>query len=162
GPGERVQAWTYNGGIPGPLIRLHVGDRLIVHFSNHLPEPTTVHWHGIRVPFSMDGVPDHSQPAVVPGESFTYDFVADDPGLFWLHPHVMSAAQVGFGLYGGVLVEDPRDGVGIDDPLVLVLSDIGLDADGHSLEAPDSGGPAGMVFGHEGNRVLVNGRYHSR
>src|SRR5687767_7291979 len=55
-PGRRVEAWTYNGGIPGPLIRLRVGDRLIVHFTNRLPAPTTVHWHGVRLGIEMDGV----------------------------------------------------------------------------------------------------------
>src|SRR5262245_16707060 len=90
-PGERVNAWTYNGGIPGPLIRVRAGDRLIVHFSNHLPEATTVHWHGIRVPIQMDGVPDVSQPPVAPGAAFTYDFTVPDAGLYWYHPHVMSA-----------------------------------------------------------------------
>jgi FtsP/CotA-like multicopper oxidase with cupredoxin domain len=111
-PGKVVHAWTYNGGLPGPLIRARVGDRLIVHFKNDLPEPTTVHWHGVRVPIEMDGVPGISQDEVKRGESFTYDFVLRDAGLFWYHPHVMSAAQVGFGLYGALLVEDPSDGVG--------------------------------------------------
>jgi FtsP/CotA-like multicopper oxidase with cupredoxin domain len=155
--GERVQAWTYNGGIPGPLIRVRKGDRLIVHFTNRLAEPTTVHWHGLRVPIAMDGVPIHSQPAVQTGGSFTYDFVTNDAGLFWYHPHVMSAAQVGFGLYGALLVEDPDEQVGVRDELVMVLSDIATDGHGH-FEPPDSGGPAGMVFGREGNHVLVNGR----
>src|SRR3954463_11171737 len=71
-PGKNVQAWTYNGTIPGPLIRAHVGDRIIVHFTNELPEPTTIHWHGVRVPIEMDGVPDVSQPEVKHGETFTY------------------------------------------------------------------------------------------
>ena len=57
--GKTVHAWTYDGGIPGPLIKTHVGDRLIVHFKNELDEPTTVHWHGVRVPIEMDGVPGH-------------------------------------------------------------------------------------------------------
>jgi FtsP/CotA-like multicopper oxidase with cupredoxin domain len=156
-PGHIVKAWTYNGGLPGPLIRVRAGDRLVVHFTNRLPAPTTVHWHGMRVPIEMDGVPEHSQPEVEPGEAFTYDFVASDAGLFWYHPHVLSASQVGFGLYGALLVEDPDDQVGVAAELVLVLSDIAIDEDG-SIEAPDSGGSAGMVFGREGNRVLVNGR----
>ena len=113
-PGRRVEAWTYNGGIPGPLIRLRVGDRLIVHFTNRLPAPTTVHWHGIRLGIQMDGVPDISQPAVKPGEPFTYDFVVPDAGLYWYHPHVMSAAQVGFGLYGALLVEDPAEAMAVE------------------------------------------------
>jgi FtsP/CotA-like multicopper oxidase with cupredoxin domain len=156
--GRRVKAWTYDGMLPGPLIRAKVGDRLIVHFTNDLPQPTTVHWHGVRVPIEMDGVPGISQPEVPRGGSFTYDFVVRDAGLFWYHPHVMSAAQVGFGLYGALLVEDPGDGVGIADELTLVLSDIGFDRNG-TLEPAESGGPAGTVFGREGAYVLVNGKW---
>ena len=158
-PGKRIEAWTYNGTVPGPLIRVRVGDRLIVHFSNKLPKPTTVHWHGLRVPIEMDGVPGISQPEVKPGETFIYDFVVPDAGLFWYHPHVMSAAQVGFGLSGLLLAEDPADTVGVADELVLALNDIGIDETGH-LEDPESGGSAGMAFGREGNNVLVNGRWH--
>jgi FtsP/CotA-like multicopper oxidase with cupredoxin domain len=156
-PGKRVNAWTYNGGLPGPFIRGKVGDRLIVHFKNELDQPTTIHWHGVRVPIEMDGVPGISQPAVEPGESFTYDFMLHDASLYWYHPHVFSAAQVGFGLYGALLVEDPDDGVGIDDELTIVLSDVGFDKAG-KLESAESGGPAGMVFGREGAYLLVNGK----
>ncbi len=156
-PGVRTQAWTYNGGLPGPLIRVRRGDRLIVHFSNRLPQSTTVHWHGVQVPIEMDGVPGVSQPPVEPGGSFTYDFVVPDAGLFWYHPHVMSAAQVGFGLYGALLVEDREDRLDADQ-LVLVLSDIAIDDARGELESPDSGGILGALFGREGNHVLVNGR----
>ncbi len=159
--GVRVQAWTYNGGIPGPLIRVSVGDRLIVHFVNRLPRPTTVHWHGMRVSIEMDGVPGISQPEVRTGESFTYDFKVPDAGLYWYHPHVMSAAQVGFGLYGALLVEDPAEHVAVADELVLVVSDIGIDEKG-VLDSPDSGGSTGMAFGREGNHLLVNGHKNSR
>ena len=126
-PGVRTTVWTYNGGVPGPLIRVRRGDRLIVHFTNRLERPTTVHWHGVQVPIEMDGVPGVSQPPVEPGGSFTYDFVLPDAGLFWYHPHVMSAAQVGSGLYGALLVEDPDEPVNVADQLVLVLSDIAVD-----------------------------------
>jgi FtsP/CotA-like multicopper oxidase with cupredoxin domain len=95
---KEVEAWTYDGGLPGPLIRIRVGSRLMVHFTNNLPKSTTVHWHGVRVPIGMDGVPGISQPDVQPGASFTYDFVVPDAGLFWYHPHVSSALQVGNGL----------------------------------------------------------------
>jgi FtsP/CotA-like multicopper oxidase with cupredoxin domain len=158
---QETEAWTYNGDIPGPLIRARVGDRLIVHFTNKLTQPTTVHWHGMRVPIEMDGVPGISQPEVQPGSSFTYDFVVRDAGLFWYHPHVMSAMQVGYGLYGAVLVEDPAEDAGIADELVLVLSDIGLEDNG-SLMSPEGAGAARMVFGLEGNHVLVNGRERPR
>jgi FtsP/CotA-like multicopper oxidase with cupredoxin domain len=158
-PDLEVEAWTYNGMIPGPLIRVGVGDRLIVHFTNNLPESSTIHWHGLRIPIEMDGVPGYSQPPVETGESFTYDFVVPDAGIFWYHPHVMSAGQVGFGLYGGFLVEDPTEDetVGVADDLVIVLSDIDLNEQGE-LASPDTGGSVGMLFGREGNHVLVNGR----
>jgi len=156
--GKVVHVWTYDGGLPGPLIKTRVGDRLIVHFRNELDEPTTVHWHGVRVPIEMDGVPEISQPEVKKGESFTYDFIVHDAGLYWYHPHVRSAAQVGFGLFGALLVEDPDDGVGVEDQVTIVLSDIGFDAKG-KLEPADSGGSAGMVFGREGDYVLANGRH---
>ena len=66
-PGKPTPAWTYDGGAPGPIIRASVGDRVIVHFHNELPEATTVHWHGVRVPADMDGTPGESQPEVPPG-----------------------------------------------------------------------------------------------
>jgi FtsP/CotA-like multicopper oxidase with cupredoxin domain len=160
-PGQRVEAWTYNGSIPGPLIRLTVGDRLIVHFSNKLPAPTTVHWHGLRVPIQMDGVPGASQDPVETGGTFTYDFIVPDAGLYWYHPHVMSAVQVGFGLYGAFLVDDPSETFTIADQRVLVLSDIDV-TEKNTLEDPETGGSTGMAFGREGNTLLVNGRNHPR
>ena len=156
-PGHRFEAFTYNGTLPGPLIRVRVGDRLIVKFTNHLPQPTTVHWHGLRIPIQMDGVPDVSQPEVKTGETFVYDFTVPDAGLYWYHPHVMSAAQVGFGLYGALLVEDPSEDASAYDEIVMVLSDVEVDEKG-KLGDPESGGSTGMAFGREGNWVLVNGR----
>jgi len=156
-PGRRVEAWTYNGTIPGPLIRLTVGDRLIVHFTNTLPSSTTVHWHGLRVPIQMDGVPGASQPPVETGGAFTYDFIVPDAGLYWYHPHVMSAAQVGFGLYGAFLVDDPSEAFRVAEERVLVLSDIDITEKG-ALEDPQTGGSTGMAFGREGNTLLINGR----
>jgi len=160
-PGRRIEAWTFNGTIPGPLIRLSVGDRLIVHFTNRLPSPTTVHWHGLRVPIQMDGVPGASQAAVETGGTFTYDFIVPDAGLYWYHPHVMSAAQVGFGLYGAFLVDDRSETFKVPDERVFVLSDIDITEQG-KLEDPQTGGSTGMAFGREGNTLLVNGRNHPR
>lgn len=152
--------YTFNGGIPGPLLELAVGDRLIVHFFNDLPEETTIHWHGLRIGADMDGVPEHSQPAVRPGERFDYDFIVPDAGLFWYHPHVNSSVQVASGLYGPLLVRpsDASEDAAPADEVVLVLSDIGISDDG-TLEDPQSGGELGTLFGHEGNVILVNGRW---
>jgi FtsP/CotA-like multicopper oxidase with cupredoxin domain len=164
-PGTVVDMWTYNGGVPGPLIRVPRGGRLIVHFTNNLPEDSTIHWHGVRVPAAMDGVPGQSQDPVPPGGTFDYDFTVPDAGLFWYHPHVDSAAQVGDGLYGALLVDARPEDAGAEHPadppdlgpeLVLVLSDVGI-LNG-ALEDPNSGGDLGTLFGREGNVVLVNGR----
>jgi FtsP/CotA-like multicopper oxidase with cupredoxin domain len=156
-PGLPTPAWTYGGTVPGPLIRAKVGDRIIIHFTNHLPEATSIHWHGMRVPNDMDGVPGVTQDPVAPGESFRYEFIAQDPGTFWYHPHINSAAQVGWGMYGAVVVEDPDDAEAFGDDLVLMLSDISLTDVGEFLP-PDNGGEFGDLFGREGSVLLVNGR----
>lgn len=156
-PGTRTPAWTYNGTLPGPLLRAKVGDRLIVHFKNSLPDATTIHWHGLRVPVGMDGVPEHGQEAVEPGATFTYDFVLPDAGTYWYHPHFSSAQQVGDGLYGALIVDDPSEPAGLGDETVLMFSDIALQADGQ-LEPADGGGDFGTLFGREGNVHLVNGK----
>lgn len=155
-----TSVYTFDGGIPGPLIELAVGDRLIVHFKNELPESTTIHWHGLRIDASMDGVPEHSQAAVLPGESFDYDFVVPDAGLFWYHPHLNSSVQVGSGMFGPLLVRpvDDSEDAAPDDEVVLVLSDIGIDDDGALVDL-QSGGDLGTLFGREGNVVLTNGRW---
>jgi FtsP/CotA-like multicopper oxidase with cupredoxin domain len=156
-PGVTSEVWTYDGELPGPLLRAKVGDRLIVHFKNSLPEPTSMHWHGLRVPNDMDGVPNEPAPPIEPGGSFDYDFVLPDAGTFWYHPHYDSAAQVGFGLYGPLIVDDPGETHGLGDEAVLVLSDLGIDDDG-SVWSPDAGGNFGTLFGREGGLMLVNGK----
>lgn len=156
-PGTTTPCYTYGERIPGPVIRAQVGDRLKVHFTNHLPEPTTIHWHGLRIPNAMDGVPGQTQEPVMPGATFDYDFVVPDAGTFWYHPHVDSAVQVGKGLYGAVVVTDPAEVNDLGDELVLVLSDIGVDEKGVP-EPANSGGDLGTLFGREGSLVLANGR----
>ncbi len=157
-------AWTFNGTLPGPLLELTRGDRLVVHFTNHLPGPTTIHWHGVRVPAAMDGMPGHSQPEIPSGGSFDYDFIVPDAGLFWYHPHIDTSEGVASGLYGAIYVKpqpsDPEPMPGaLGDDLVLVLSDMGIADDG-SLQDSFSGGDLGALFGREGNTVLTNGRPH--
>ena len=149
--------WTYGGTLPGPLIRAKVGDRVIIEFENSLPEETTIHWHGLRVPAAMDGVPGHSQPAIAPGGRFTYDFVVPDAGLFWYHPHVRSAAQTGFGLFGAISVDDPNEAPLPGEELILVLSDLSLDDEGRPAD-PKSSGDLGTLFGREGELVVANGK----
>ncbi len=160
--GKKTAAWTYGGTLPGPTLRLSQGDRLKVHFENDLPEPTTIHFHGIRGPIEMDGAVPHSQQAVPPGGTFDYDLVVPDAGLFWYHPHQASAKQLGFGLYGALIVDPAEpDPAELGDEVLLVLSDIALGEDG-ALLPPDSGGDLATAFGREGTTILVNGRTRPR
>jgi len=154
-PGVPSEMWTYNGTMPGPLLRANVGDKLIVHFTNHLPDETTIHWHGIRVPNNMDGTPVVQSP-VKPGESFDYEFILHDAGTFWYHPHVRSNIQVQRGLYGALVVNDPSEPV-MGHELVMVLDDVLLDDTG-ALMPPEAATSLESYFGREGNELLVNGR----
>ena len=117
--GEPVDGWAYNGQIPGPTIRLQRGNTLIVDFHNDLDDDTTIHWHGLRVPFEMDGVTWMTDP-VGPGEDFQYTFPIDQAGTYWYHPHIDSDRQVDLGLYGVLVVEDPAEPIA-DRELIVVL-----------------------------------------
>ena len=156
-PGTTTPAWTYDGSVPGPMIRAKVGDRVIVHFRNSLPEETTIHWHGLRVPNEMDGAPGVTQEPIATGGAFRYEFVLKDAGTYWYHPHTDSSAQVGRGLYGAFVVDDPSDPKAFGDDLVMILSDMGLDETGQMVPS-DSGGNFGDLFGREGSVLLVNGK----
>jgi len=94
-PGQAFDLWGYNGSCPGPTIEVTEGDRVRVLFENRLPEPTTVHWHGIELPISMDGVPAISQPLVRPGERFTYEFTLRQNGTFFYHTHMAMQEMMG-------------------------------------------------------------------
>ena len=87
--GRTLKVWSYNGQVPGPTLRLRLGQTVRVRLKNELPMPTTIHWHGVRVPNDMDGVPEVTQPPIQPGETFVYEFTPKDTGTFWFHPHVV-------------------------------------------------------------------------
>jgi FtsP/CotA-like multicopper oxidase with cupredoxin domain len=106
--GRPLAVWAYNGQVPGPTIRLRLGETLRVKFTNALPQPTTIHWHGVRVPNAMDGTPGISQPPIQPGETFVYEFTPKDAGTFWFHPHLRASEQVERGLYGVLIVDDAQ------------------------------------------------------
>lgn len=88
-----MDAWAYNGQLPGPVIRARVGDRIRIVVTNHLPEPTTIHWHGVALPISQDGVPGISQKPIAVGKRFTYEFTLKAPGLAMYHPHFNTLKQ---------------------------------------------------------------------
>ena len=94
----KTKVWAYNGSVPGPEIRVRQGDRLRVLVENKLGEQTTTHWHGLRVPNAMDGVPHLTQKPIEPGEAFQYEFDVPDAGTYWYHPHQRGFEQVGRGL----------------------------------------------------------------
>jgi FtsP/CotA-like multicopper oxidase with cupredoxin domain len=106
--GKRADGWSYNGQIPGPELRVTEGDKVRVSVKNELPESTSVHFHGVILPNAMDGVPFVTQPPIKPGESFTYEFTARNPGSHMYHSHHNSTAQVGKGLLGAFIIE-PKD-----------------------------------------------------
>lgn len=105
-----VKAWGYNGSTPGPTIRVFPGDKVCMRVINHLPERTSVHWHGLEVPNIMDGVPPiEPSPYIEPGEYFDYTFTINNPpGTYMYHSHVNVSVQDNAGLLGGLIVEDPR------------------------------------------------------
>jgi FtsP/CotA-like multicopper oxidase with cupredoxin domain len=155
-PYPDTDVWCYDGRIPGPEIRVRQGERIRVTVQNRLPEETTVHWHGVRVPHAMDGVPHLTQKPIAPGDTFTYEFDCPDAGTFWYHPHQRSFAQVGRGLYGALIVEEPKP-VAIDRDVTWVLGDWRLLKDA-SISA-DFGNMHDVSHdGRIGNTVTVNGR----
>lgn len=155
-PWGETDIWCYGDAVPGPEIRVRQGDRLRIAVENALAEDTTVHWHGLRVPNAMDGVPHLTQAPIAPGETFTYAFDAVDAGTFWYHPHQRSFEQVGRGLYGVLIIEEtnpPR----ADREMVWVLDDWRLTQEAGIAE--DFGGFHDMSHaGRLGNTVTINGR----
>lgn len=120
-PGRTYRTWLYNGRAPGPEIRLREGERLRVTLQNRLPEPTTVHWHGIPLPNAMDGVPDVTQAPTPPGGTFVYDFVAQPAGTYIYHSHV--GLQLDRALIGPLVIEESTPHVTYDRDYTLVLDD---------------------------------------
>ncbi|MFD1130657.1 multicopper oxidase family protein [Paenibacillus sp. PDC88] len=118
-PGQVLPVWTFNNSVPGPQIRVKVGDIVKVNLKNELKEPVSIHWHGYPVPNDMDGIPGVTQDAVVPGKTFAYEFEATIPGTYWYHSHQDSVNQLDKGLYGSLIVEDPDEKYNKDFTLML-------------------------------------------
>jgi FtsP/CotA-like multicopper oxidase with cupredoxin domain len=124
-PGQMVDAWMFNGQLPGPQIRVKEGDRVRFVLKNELPESTAVHFHGLELPNELDGVPYITQPPVKPGASYTYEFTVPNAGSHMYHSHHNAAKQVGMGLLGAFIVEpkDPRPIEKVDVDYVMILND---------------------------------------
>lgn len=152
GGGRAVDGYAFDAQVPGPVIHARQGVPLEVRFTNHLPEPTLIHWHGLRVPAAMDGTQATQRP-VAPGESFVYRFTPPDAGTFWYHPHANETEQLEKGLYGALIVHGP-DEPALDAERVLVLDDLKLDRKGRLARF---GGLKERHDGREGDVRLVNG-----
>ena len=124
-PGRRVEAWAYNGQVPGPQIRVLEGDRIRINLKNNLEESTAIHFHGLEIPNDQDGVPFITQPPVKPGETYTYEFTVPNAGSHMYHSHHNSARQVGMGLLGAFIVEpkNPRPIERADVDYTMILND---------------------------------------
>lgn len=116
-----VETWAYDETVPGSTVRLTAGERLELRLRNDLPEDTTIHWHGLALRNDMDGVHDVTQAPIRPGETFTYAFIAPDPGTYWFHPHM--GLQLDRGLYAPLVIEDPNEPLNYDVDELIVLDD---------------------------------------
>ena len=160
-PGVTSETFAYNGHVPGPTLDVREGDHVIVHFKNNLPEATTVHWHGIHLPFESDGSP--FQP-IQPGESHDYVFTvrSGTAGTYWYHPHPdrRTGFAIGKGLFGAIVVHAADDPLPAMNEKLLILSDNRFLNDG-SIDFPDPASHHGGIDeenGREGPVLFVNGQ----
>jgi FtsP/CotA-like multicopper oxidase with cupredoxin domain len=182
--GQTTEVWTYvddhSDGtvcVPGPRIEVTRGTRVKIHFTNNLPMPTTIHWHGLVLPVEMDGAGHHAHEVIAPGATFDFDFVTPSPSLYWFHPHVQADEQIERGLYAPFVVRpavaddestgEPVEGVDVDRERILVLDDVLLDEGGQvvpphrgSVMLPDGRMTFEGMMGRQGNHLLVNGHEH--
>lgn len=152
---EATEVWAYNGTVPGGTIKARQGDRITRKLVNHLNDPTTIHWHGIRIDNSMDGVSGLTQAPVSRGGSFFYDFETPDAGTFWYHPHRNTLEQVSRGLAGPLIVEE-KQAPDVDDDIVLMVNDWRLNADAQVIDDFDNMMDRSHA-GRIGNYLTVNG-----
>jgi FtsP/CotA-like multicopper oxidase with cupredoxin domain len=152
-----TEQWAYNAQVPGPVIEMTQGQTLRVHFTNDLSQDTTIHWHGLRIPNDMDGVPLVQEPVTADGGTFTYTFIPPDAGTFWYHPHIRTNEQVERGLNGTLVVHE-RDPVPVNADRVMVLDDIDLQPNGELAPFTLDDGWATSTWGRLGNTLLLNGK----
>lgn len=155
--GSDVRMLSYNGSIPGPVIKVQQGSTVTVNFINNTDVDSTLHPHGVRVENKFDGVPDVTQKAVKPGESFAYKLTFPDPGAFWYHPHLREDYTQESGLYGNFIVT-PTDSEfysQVNREEVLMVDDILLE--NGTLVPFDKTVVTRTLMGRFGNTMLVNG-----
>lgn len=135
-PGVVKEAWTFNGTVPGPTLRINEGDRVRFVVQNDLPEMTGVHWHGMVLPNDQDGVPHLTQNPIMPGETFTYEWTAVSTGTHWYHAH-MGGLQIGKGLYGSLEIVPKSGDIQSDRDYRVIFNDgfLGFVLNGKSFPA---------------------------
>jgi len=153
-PDQSVEAYAFNRQVPGPRLRVTDGDRVRINVTNNLPEPTSVHWHGMILPNRMDGAADVTQKPIEPGESFAYEFTSGQPGTYFYHSHKEPDRQQGLGMYGALIVDpkDPsRDAADDYDQEVVIQLQEWLERDGYTY-------PAMIMEGALPNYFTINGK----
>ena len=159
GKGEETSLWLYNKTTPGPLLKARRGEIIEVEFINRLEQPSTIHWHGIRNINEMDGVPDLTQAAVEPSETFTYRFPVNDAGTFWYHAHQKSWEQVARGLYGALIVLDDNEKFEDERDQLIVADDWLLDKN-DQIDTASLGNLGHWSHGGRlGNALTINGSF---
>lgn len=165
-PGKQIKAMAYNGQIPGPELRFKEGERVRIVLKNSLSQPTTIHWHGVDVPNSMDGVPEITQKPVRPGETFVYEFEAKPAGTRWYHTHFEEHRQLDLGLYAPMIIEPARaDPFSFDREYTLVLDDwatgtgtaVARTTEGTAGGRGRMGGMMGRMMGGRGMGGMMGG-----
>ena len=148
--------WLYNNVCPGPILTARKGEILEVLFTNNLEQPSTIHWHGIRNINGMDGVPELTQPAIEPGDSFTYRFPVNDSGTFWYHAHFKAWEQVARGLYGALIVTEQEDELNEQD--ILIIADDWKFTDDYQIDVDSFGNLHDWSHGGRfGTGLTING-----
>ncbi len=154
--GPLSDLWLYDGQTPGPEIRIKQGEYVMAQLVNELKEPTTIHWHGIRIDNAMDGVPGMTQQAVMPGETFDYYFKAPDAGTYYYHSHNKTWSQVARGLYGSLIIEEKNEIFDQKHDLTLIIDDWRIGQDG-KLDLSSLGSMMDWSHGGRlGNLLTVN------
>jgi FtsP/CotA-like multicopper oxidase with cupredoxin domain len=153
---KTIKAWGFNNSIPGPVLRAEKGETLVIRVKNDLHEPTVVHWHGIRLPSSMDGTHDTQNP-IHPGEEFEYKFIVPDAGTFWYHSHQNETEQMERGMYGALIIEDETDPV-TDAERIFMIDDMKLTADNEFKRDNFFARWFERHDGREGDTLLINGK----
>lgn len=154
--GKTIEAWGFNGQLPGPELRAKKGDTLVIEVTNNLDEATIIHWHGLRLPASMDGTGEVQKP-IMPGETFEYRFTAPDAGTFWYHSHANETVQMERGMYGSLIIEDDTDPV-FDNDRVFMVDDMKLTTDNRFVESKKLNHFKERHDGREGETALINGK----